>query len=196
MASIPTAKYDLMYLQSCLEILQDYLLSDDLYWTVRARPPAGDPSFSQMTISSLLLADARLNARSLSWGENAELSKLEEEMEQISSQWRVAWERKSNREFTSRLNLWGNFIDEYRKGPENHYDRYAYEVGRRVMLELLAPFITDASSAELELLRGLDGLLRTIFQPGDFIWAAELIRGFPRETYWYLYGRLCEKALS
>lgn len=194
MANNPTVQYELEYMRACLDILQDYLLSDDLYWTIRARPPVGEPSFPQMTISNLLLTNARLSARSLSRNETIEHTNLDEELGRVKQQWRVAWERKADREFSSRMKLWGNFIDEYRKDPENQYDRYAYEVGRRVMLELLSPYITDAVFAERELLQTLDAILRAVYRPGEFIWEEVLKKGFSRDTYWYLYGRLPEKA--
>jgi len=194
MANNPTVQYELEYMRARLDILQDYLLSDDLYWTIRARPPGGEPSFPQMTISNLLLTNARLSARSLSRNETIEHTNLDEELGRVKQQWRVAWERKANKEFSSRMKLWGNFIDEYRKDPENQYDRYAYEVGRRVMLELLSPSITDAVFAERELLQTLDAILRAVHRPGEFIWEDVLKKGFSRDTYWYLYGRLPEKA--
>jgi hypothetical protein len=85
--------------------------------------------------------------------------------------------------------MWADFIDEYSRAPEANADRYAYEVQRRVMLDLL---LADGNAPEgvAELLGKLDALVKTFLVPGDFIWEAELQDGFPRNQYWYLYGKL------
>jgi hypothetical protein len=97
---------------------------------------------------------------------------------------------KANAEFKSRLILWRNFLEDYRKRPESNYDRYAYEVVRRVILHLLKAEADDLHQAEIEMLKGLDKLLRVYFVSGDFIWDPNLTPSFPEETYWYLYGNL------
>jgi hypothetical protein len=119
----------------------------------------------------------------------ADLADLERWLDEMRSRWRVAWEAKATRGFHARLNLWRDFLQEYRESPENNTDRYPYEVQRRVMLELLLP---DAKppQAEIDMLRGLDGLLKAVLVPGNFVWEPELQRGFPPDPYWYLYGHL------
>lgn len=183
-------EYDLGYVRAALPLLEAYLLSPDLYWSLATKPPAGSPPYPQLTLGSLLLTLARLRAHRLSPDQNAELIRLERELEHTRSRWRVAWERKSQRDFSSRLKMWRDFLEEYRVNPENHYDRYAYEVGKRVMLHLLAGEAGTLPEAELDLLRGLDQLLRAVFLPGDFIWEKDLSDGFPPDSYWYLYGQL------
>ncbi len=185
-----TIEYVLGFVGAAIPLLEDYLLSKDMYWSLAAEPPAGNPPYSELTLGSLLLALARLRARPLPSDQNAGLIRLERELEQIRSRWRVAWEKKSQREFSSRLKLWRDFLEEYRLSPENNYDRYAYEVRKRVMLHLLAGEAGSLPQAELELLAGLDRLLRAVFVYGDFIWAKDLSGGFPPDAFWYLYGQL------
>lgn len=185
-----SSEYDLSFVSAALPLLEDYLLSKDMYWSLAVKPPAGYPPYPQLTLGGLLLALARLRARQLSSDQSAGLIRLERELEQIRSRWRVAWEKKSQRDFSSRLKMWRDFLEEYRVNPENNYDRYAYEVRKRVMLHLLAGEAGNLPEAELEWLAGLDKLLRAVFVSGDFIWAKDLYGGFPPETYWYLYGQL------
>jgi len=186
---MPSAEYDLRFLQSGIETLESYLLSADLYWPVDARPPAGEPPYPRLTLGGLLLAQTRLHAYHLTDGERARLAQLDEQLDALRGRWRVAWENKALAEIRSRLTLWRNFLEEYRENPENQADRYAYEVGRRVQLHLLSE---EAAMpvAENDLLNGLDKLVRAVFQPGSFIWDDELQTVFPQYTYWYLYGRL------
>lgn len=185
-----SAEYDLGYVSAALPLLQSYLLSPELYWSLATKPPAGSPPYPELTLGSLLLALARLKARRHSVEQQTNLIRLEGELNQIRSGWRVAWEKKAQRSFSSRLKMWGNFIEEYRANPESHYDRYAYEIRHRVMLELLAGEAGSVPEAERELQSGLDKILRAVFVPGEFVWDEELAGGFPPETYWYLYGRL------
>lgn len=187
---MPSIPYDLGYLRSGLAELERYLLSKELYWPTGAAAPPGEPAFPQLTLGGLLLAAQRLQAHRLDTAQGAELAKLEARLEALRGQWRVAWEGKAAREFHARLNLWRDFLEEYRENPANNADRYGYEVGRRAMLALLAPDAAEAPPAEREMLRGLDGLLKAVLLPGDFVWEAELQGGFPRETYWFLYGQL------
>ena len=61
-----SAVYELGYLKAGIEILEDYLLSDDLYWAIGASPPPGEPAFRQLTLGGLLLSEQRLLGRQLS----------------------------------------------------------------------------------------------------------------------------------
>ena len=184
------AAYELGYLNAGIEILEAYLLSGDLYWTMGASPPAGSPPFRQLTLGGLLLNDRRLQARRLTPNQEMERQECAAELQEIIYHHRVAWERKASREFQSRLKMWANFLNEYRDDPENHRDRYAYEVERRVMLQLLETHAREVPHAEQDLLGSLDQVLGAVFLPGAFIWDAEVTGAFDRSSFWYLYGEL------
>jgi len=187
---MPSVEYDLGYLRAGLAALESYLLSKELYWNLGASSPRGEPAYPPLTLSGLLLSQARLHARSLDFSQRDELARIDEQMDEVRSRWRVAWDNKAAHDFRARLNLWRDFIEEYRERPEANADRYAYEVRLRVMLHLLASEASDIPVNETDLLAGLDRLLQAVFVPGDFIWEEELSSGFPRDTYWYLYGNL------
>jgi hypothetical protein len=183
------AEYELGYLNAALTVLDDYLLSEDVYWSLAATPPSGFSSYPNLTLGTMLLMLRKLEARVLIPDQKAEMERIEGQINRSQSQWKSAWEKKAGREFPARLTLWRNFMEEYRHDPENNADRYAYEVNRRVMLALL-DLTAEPQAAELELLGGLDRILRTVLVPGEFIWEEELARGFPAESFWYLYGLL------
>ncbi len=186
---MPSAEYDLGYLKAAIITLEPYLLSTELYWPIGVRSPAGEPDYPRMTLGYMLLAQKRAHARDLSMEQQSELARIDEQIDELRSRWRVAWERKAGRGFSARLRLWNNFIEDYRERPSANVDRYGYEVERRVMLHLLHDEAEAIPAAESELLIGLDKLLRAVLIPGEFIWDPELQSGFPQETYWYLYGR-------
>ena len=187
---MPSPEYDLGYLQAGVNILESYLLSSELYWTVGVRPPGGGPAYPQLTLGGINLSLARLRSRNLSVQNEAKFKSLESDFDTMRSRWQVAWEEKASHEFHARLFLWRDFLEEYRAHPANHVDRYAYEVSRRVMIQLLSTDAIKVPQVEAELLDGLDALLKSIFIPGPFIWETEIADGFPRSTYWYLYGKI------
>jgi hypothetical protein len=170
---------DKTYLEAGISELDDYLLSQELFWPISAR----GFSLPRLTIGGILLAKARLEAR------NERIESLIAQLDAVRSKWQVAWETKAGREFRSRFGLWSNYLADYRHNPENNVDAYPHEVRYRVMLQLLLDELT-APPPENEGLIQLDSVLRTSLSPGEFIWDVDLQSGFPREVYWYLYGKL------
>ena len=170
---------DKAYLEAGIPELEHYLLSDELYWPVSAR----GYDLPRLTIGGILLAKKRLEAR----GERIEA--LPARLDAARSKWRVAWETKAGREVHARFGLWNNYLTDYRHNPEGHADAYPHEVSYRVMLQLLLVELPSAPP-EREALFQLDNMLRQSFASGDFIWEAGLQPGFPREEYWFLYGKL------
>ena len=167
---MPTFEYDLRYLKAGIDQLEAYLLASDLYWPIGTNPPKGEPPYAQLTPGGLLLARQRLESTADTPSRQAEFTRLVQQMEALCSQWRTAWGKKSRQDFHARLKLWRDFLEEYREKPSAHYDRFRYEVGRRVQLHLLAAEAVDLPSAELEAVKGLDKLLRAVFIPGQFLW--------------------------
>ena len=190
---VPSVEHEFGYLRAAIPILENYLLSKDLYWSLADSAPRGEPAYPQLTIGNLLLAHARLNACLLSFEQQIDLERLDNKLWAIAAKWRQAWEMKVGRDFSARLRLWRDFLEEYRAQPANHVDRYPYEVGRRVQLELLVNQLEEIPAAEQDLLAGLDKILGAVFVPGGFVWDADLINGFPNPPFWYLYGRVGER---
>jgi hypothetical protein len=187
---MPSFEYDLRYLQAGLEQLENYLLANDLYRSIGVGAPSGEPPYPQLTPGGLLLALARMRALAASQAQQSQLSEAERRLDDIRTRWRVAWGKKASADFHARLKLWGDFLNEYRDQTTAHYDRYPYEVSRRVQLNLLAPETLDLPTAEQQALNGLDKLLRVVFIPGPFIWETKLVTSFPQPDYWFLYGDL------
>lgn len=193
---MPTIDQDLRYFSAGVDEMQSYLLSDHLYWPLDVKTRAGETAFPNLTLGNLLLVRARLEARPRTLEQDSQLGELLLKLEQVRGQWRTAWSKKAERSLRSRLELWGDYLDEYRRSPESQADRYGYEVQRRVMLELLLPEADHVAEAIPALIRTLDGMVRAFLVAGDFIWEAELQAGFPRERYWYLYGRLGDRLVG
>ena len=187
MASI---EYDIHFLREALVSLEGYLLAEDLYWNLSANPPPGEPAYPALSLGGVLLAEARLRACHLDPSTYAQFKPLANQIEAIHSRWRTAWEKKGRRSFKSRLTQWANFLEEYRSQPDAHHDRYAYEVRLRLMLDLLAVDLPEIPSEQEQLLIRLDRILKNYLAGDEFVWEEAYKDGFPRQQYWYLYGRL------
>ncbi len=184
-------EYDLRYMQAGIEELKDYLLSNDIYRPMIISASAGERPYPPLTIGNLLIARQRLSISAQSGKSATRWRSLDIALKGLCQTWRVAWEHKAGLEFGARLTLWRNYLEEYRQSPPEHSSRYSYEVERRVMLELLREEAMESLAVEqVEMLAGLDKLLRSMLVASEFIWDADLAPAFPARKYWYLYGRL------
>jgi hypothetical protein len=182
--------YDLSYIQAGLEVLEKYLLSDEVFWPLAANPPVGEAEFPRLTLDGLLLAIARLIARRVTSHQQEQVQKIGQDLELIRSKWRSAWEKKAGECYRVRVRLWQDFLEEYQDNPADNASRYSYAVGYRAMLDLLQEELRHQNPAQALNLFNLDGYLKSVIVPGKFIWEAEIQAGFPPEKYWYLYGKL------
>ncbi len=182
---MPSPEQDLVFIQAGIQELTDYLLSGELYWPLTVGA-AGAP---RLTIGGLLLAQARLRARRFSPAVQVEMAALDGKMDAVRMKWRSAWERKAGREVHARLELWRNYLSDYRDSPEHHAHAYPHEVQWRVMLQLLSgEFVFPPN--ESDALSGLDAIVKAHWLPGGFVWEVDLATAFPKQEYWFLYGKL------
>lgn len=183
-------QHQLDFIHGCIDQLEDYLLSDQLYWQVSLRSASGSPPYPQLTLGNLLLFQHQAAA----WSEDAEsarrLSQYSSEIDVIRTRWISHWRKKASSEVQARIKLWRDYLQEYRKDPEGNFDRYEYEVTRRAMLEWLLHEAGPPESAEQKLLSSLDQILKNLLVKGEFIWDVEMRSEFPKEVFWYLYGKL------
>lgn len=182
--------HELDYIEAAASQLENYLLSKELYRPIGITSRHGEKPFPALTIGNLLLATHRAGGFASSTKEKMRLSKIQDEINRIQHRWAAAWQDKVSVEFSARLKLWSDFLEEYRKEPGLNFDRYRYEVGRRVIIHLLSEQHSHLPDHETELLSALDRYLLEMIQSGKFIWDDALVRVFPESVYWYLFGRL------
>jgi len=167
---------DLRFLKEAAQQLQEYLLSNEMYW-----PLSG--SLPRLTPGSLLLTLARLHADPA-----VDIQRLDAQVGIIRIKWRAALEKKAARELANRLRLWSQFLTDYVDAPDRNLESYRTEVRGRVILQLLLAELPDAP--ERKTLADLDGILKSRLIPGEFLWEPELKLIFPSSDFWFLYGRL------
>jgi hypothetical protein len=183
-------EYDYRYFQAGLEVIEAYLLSDEVFWPLNTNPPEGSPDYPRLTLGGILLSKERLIAYPTTRNQEVQRQQVISDLDLARSKWRVAWEKKARRSFSVRLRMWGDFIAEYRMNAQDNADRYSYEVRLRVMLRLLHSEGEGQQPAEVVVLNGLDGYLKGVLEMNEFIWEPDIQKGFPESVYWYLYGHL------
>lgn len=182
---------DWAYLQVALPDLKDYLLSKDLYRSLRLVHKPGSAQAPQLTLGNLMFSLAAVAAQPLNSHQSAELSALKGQVDAVRSEWRSNWGLKAAKEFSSRLNLWQQYMRELRGDPRGQAPFYATEVRQRAFLELLRPEILEAIPAhEEDQVIMLDNLLRGMTRPGPFVWEPDLQSAFPSSVYWFLYVQI------
>ncbi len=172
-----------------MEDLAGYILSKEVYWSLRpsSRLPEGF-QIPQLTIGNLLLAQVRLSAEARSEQHKEELSAAILKINNLREEWKTNWGLKAGKEFTTRLYLWKNYLNDLladRRGEAGDYPR---EVRQRVILQLLAPeVIQGIPQSQVDEMQRLDRLVRGLTQPGPFIWEPRLAASFSASDFWFLY---------
>ena len=183
-----TLDSDLAFLHASAPVLEDYLLSDVLYFPVtgeHGRQLSGDTT--RLTLGNLLLSLRRLQTIQLAADQTAELEALSGQFNRVRAQWRSRWSVKVQQEIPNRMMLWKNYLGELGEAPKDKAGDYPYNVRLRVILELLFAESNDLMVREKDLLRSLDLQLKGKASPGEFIWDQTLAGGFPADQFWYLY---------
>lgn len=183
-------------LQELLEMsgkLGEYLLGDALYMPVGGGFFRGSTT-PQLTIGSFLLRRRRLSQLR---GEMnpAQLAKLDSVLarhDALQREWRLHYEKKLNREVPSRLKVMVAFFRECGESPRDCASAYPVEAMRRTIVQeiLLAMdvFNYDASNLAAGAQR-TDLALRRLLHSGAFVWSSQLEAIYPRNVFWWLYGR-------
>jgi hypothetical protein len=179
---------DLAFLGEATPDLQQYILSDDVFWPLRRTAAAsGGRQTPQLSIGFLAFAQRRLSEASE--GEQADLAKLEAQIAEVREAWRANWARKAAQEYGARINLWQQYLRELRGEPSQQSAYYAAEVRQRTILTLLEAEMFDDSlpAHQVEQRNMLDSILRGLTQAGPFVWDEALSSAFPRDPFWFLY---------
>jgi len=178
---------DLTYVQSTVHELEEYLLSDVLFWPVTAKGGkqlAGGTT--QLTIGNLLLSLKRLETADSAFTQARELGN---QVEQVRKQWKSNWDKKAGAEIRSRLTQWDHYLAEVAGAQGGAHGDYSYNIRQRVILELLLADVDKPLPKEQTYLAALDQRLRSRTQPTAFIWDASLQAGFPEQLFWFLYRK-------
>lgn len=185
------AKMELNYLFEAVPLLDKYLESKDVAWSLPGIALEPAFAFSTLTIGVILFMLKRSKARNLTGNPATERGEYETRIFQSKIHHEQAWMKKVGQDLGNRMRLWGTYLDGYHGDPLSIIHSYPNHVSQRVIIQALMEE-QDAGSlmvAPLQMmLQTLDAALKVIFEPGGFVWEPELMAGFPKDTYWYLFG--------
>lgn len=161
------------FLRYAIPDLENYLLSDKLYWQVRS-------DFVSLTIGNLLFENKIIYAY-----DRSESRKFSEQINVIQGKWQVHWKNKVLREIKNRIKLWAEFLEQTRNEGSVSEAYYRTSVRQRVIITLLNH--QNGSSDIFAELHGLDQIVLGLKPKSGFVWQQELRIVFPEDEYWFLY---------
>jgi hypothetical protein len=171
--------------------MEAYLQSDVLYWQMDASRPGGD-QLPKLTVGGFLERACRLRAASLSSSQRVVLDESVRCFEQARDMQHARYVERAVHDLRGRLDAWQWFLDDYARQPEEQAPYYPAQAHTRLAAELLMGELENLPRAAefARRLAALDERLRADWIDGPFVWHAALAPGFPRERFWWLYGKL------
>ena len=178
---------ELVYLNNAVEELEDYILSKTLYWPISIPGRLRLISSTTLTVGNIYFSLQILENDLINPGQRVSKQSIIHRIEEISNQWRINWAEKAKEEFTSRLSLWENFLQDLLDENRGAMQEYRSQVRNRVLLRLLEMKASVNIPQQLNKLRNIDSAYNKITKETDFIWDRELISSFPKSVYHFLY---------
>jgi hypothetical protein len=180
---------DLAVLEAFAAELEEYIIKDELYRTVRVHLPAGDQMI-QMSGGDLLTRIFRLSAERerLTPEQQSRFDAARSAAEKIIYSLRTRFHQRLQREIKARLDSLNWFLDECSSDPARCRGEYPFEIRNRQRIDAIVSELGTDLPAELKnQISRIDERIRMIVRPGNFAWDARLEPVFPRTRFWYLY---------
>ncbi len=132
------------------EQLEEYLLSDKLFWQISVETPLGTRQ-PKMTLGSLYERIQELEAHRAELGPNdrARLEKIEQAWEEAQRRYPEQWREKLRREFKSYMNNWKYFLEQRSSNSERWAQEYKFEVRNRERARLVLQLLGPEAAADL-----------------------------------------------
>ncbi len=180
---------DLAVLEAMTAELEEYIIKDELYRTVRVHLPSGDQMI-QMSGGDLLTRIFRLAAERdrLTPEQQARFDAARSSAEKTIYSLRTRFHQRLQREVKARLDSLNWFLDECAGEPSRCRGEYPFEIRNRQRIDaILAELGTDLAPELKSQINRIDDRIRMMVRPGNFAWDKRLEPVFPRTRFWYLY---------
>jgi hypothetical protein len=179
--------------EAMVEQFENYLVKDALYRQLIVQTSAGE-QMPKMSAGSLLetLADLKYanEKGELTRGQADRLADLADTVEQLARHYASAYREKLAHELKSQIDSWRWFLQDCREDRSRCRDEYRFEVRLRNRIALLLDALGERAPADqVSRLEQLDRDLRAIILPGEFTLDPSLQDRYPRDRYWWLYGK-------
>lgn len=180
-------KDDLDVLTAMVEHLKPYLYEKELFGEIGNRMP-------KLTLGGLLMRKYRLEALEdqLSSGQVQRLHTNVQVLDTLRYEWLSHYKDKLLQEFKSRLNAIQWFLEDCKNSPQLCDANYPNEAEKRTLVHHVIQAAEAEGIFEKEhrtMLRAVDQRLRSLARGENFLWDVQLKSIYPRDTFWWLYGR-------
>lgn len=185
-----SADAKLAVLASMVEHLDDYLDDDRLFKTITAYPADGE-RLVKLTVGAMLDLTDELHSRDLTATQEEKLTELEQHAGRVRQQRSGAYYDKVAHELKSYADSWRWFLQSCEDGDRRCVTEYPDEVTTRLRIERLLNEAGDRQEVadQRRRIEKLDQRLRNIWSPGEFVLRDAPAEAYPRDAYWWLYGR-------
>lgn len=183
---------DVSILQEMIAHLDDYLERDRTFMPIKVETPM-DTRWPTISIGAVLsrLARVRAFADRLSDEQRQIVREVEEALDRVRRWYPERFREHALRELSSLTDSWRWFLDDCYEKEQGCAEAYPTEARTRTTMQLIIDYLGE-DQVPWELIGKIeaqDHRLRMRFREGDFIWPQELASQFPRERYWWLYGK-------
>ena len=180
---------DLAIVEATVAELEEYIVKDELYRTLRVHTPAGFEQV-QMSGGDLLTRLFRLAAEHdrLTPAQWQQFEQVKSAATQIIYSLRTRFHQRLNREVKARLDSLNWFLDDCISDPRRLHTEYPFEIRNRQRIEVILQELGADLTPELKpALARADERIRLSVRTAGFVWDERLEPVFPREKFWYLY---------
>ena len=148
--SPPELAAKLLEAEKMADDLEDYLLSDKLFWQISVDTPLGTRQ-PKMTLGSLYerIQFLQEHVEELGPNDRARLARIQHAWEQAQQQFPAQWQEKLRREFKSYMHNWQYFLEQRSPNSERWAQEYKYEVRNRERARLVLQLLGPEASADL-----------------------------------------------
>ena len=149
--SPPKLAASLLEAEKMAEQLQDYLLSDKLFWQISVETPLGTRQ-PKMTLGALYqrFQDMQAHQNELGPNDRARLANIWQAWEEAQQRFPAQWREKLRREFKSYMHNWRYFLEQRSANSERWAQEYKFEVRNRERARLVLQLLGPEASADLE----------------------------------------------
>lgn len=181
---------DLEVLAAMAAEMDEYLKSDVLYW------PMVHGDMPKLTLGGYLIRQHRLQhlADTLSGAEREKWETAVHQFQEALAEKVVRTEQRAHEELGVRARQWGAYLNDVQHERAVAAVNYETAVENRAMAAALVHFLQtppyQLDTGAIPNLGMLDAGLRPYWQAGDFIWPAVWEKAYPKDEYWWLYGRV------
>jgi hypothetical protein len=187
--AVEKLRKDLTVLEAMADEMEDYLISDVLYW------PLMKGNLPRLTLGAYLMRQHRLTGlrHLLDEGELDRLNAAVGKFNLALVEKVVRFEEHAHQELRARLRQWGEFLKDLGGESDTSAAYYAASVETRAIIAALAarmkmpPYELDDNIDQQ--IRVYDSALRRQWMHGEFVWPVEWRGAYPTTDYWWLYGR-------